>query len=155
MTKIYPSTYAYLWQDGGTWYLDHIYNIEAVKADIGESDGQLSFVVLHDTIVGILKVQWKLPYPDRPEKRSCRLHRLYLAPEVHGTGLASTLMDYVEWRAVDEGAELLWLDCMDSEPRALRFYEKHGFEKGRLYHLDFLRMHDRYRGIFLMHKDLE
>lgn len=155
MTKIYPETYDYLWPDGGEWYVDHVYNVETLATDIEEADSELSFIVQDQIVMGILKVQWKMPYPDHPERRGCRLHRLYLSSVAHGTGLASTLMEYVERRAIHEGAELLWLDCMDSEPRALRFYKKHGFEKGRKYHLDFLRMHDRYRGIFLMHKDLE
>lgn len=51
----------------------------------------------------------------------------YLHPEYWGSGVASTLMDHVETRLRAEGftAAVLWV--LEDNPRARRFYERHGW----------------------------
>ncbi|QUW18837.1 GNAT family N-acetyltransferase [Agrococcus sp. Marseille-Q4369] len=60
-----------------------------------------------------------------PSPADRELDRLYVAAEMHGTGLGAALFDAV----VDERPHYLWL--IDGNARAARFYERRGFE-----HLD-------------------
>ena len=59
---------------------------------------------------------------------TCELSKIYVTPDQHGTGTARTLMS----RALDEARALgcagVWLGTNVANARALRFYEKSGFQ---------------------------
>lgn len=56
------------------------------------------------------------------------LYAFYLHPDVWGTGVASDLLEHTEqrFRAEGFGTAVLWV--LDDNPRARRFYERHGWE---------------------------
>jgi GNAT superfamily N-acetyltransferase len=51
----------------------------------------------------------------------------YLHPEAWGTGAAISLMEHVEVRLLAEGFDTAVLWVLDDNPRARRFYERHGW----------------------------
>jgi GNAT superfamily N-acetyltransferase len=154
MSSIYPCAYQYLWEDDCSWYLNHIYSIEAVIKDIKESQSLFYFVVVKGKKQGILRIQLDKPYPDQPSLKATRLHRIYLAEEIQGKGVSKLLMKFVIDIAKENNSELLWLDCMDTKHQALKYYEKNGFEKGTLSTLEYKLLINKYRGIYLMCKAL-
>lgn len=52
----------------------------------------------------------------------------YLHPDVWGSGLADELITYTEERLRAEGFDIAVLWVLDDNPRARRFYERHGWE---------------------------
>jgi ribosomal protein S18 acetylase RimI-like enzyme len=57
------------------------------------------------------------------------LKRLYVARAWHGRGVAQALMNAVLNAARARGAKTLWLGVWERNPRAVAFYEKHGFTR--------------------------
>jgi GNAT superfamily N-acetyltransferase len=55
------------------------------------------------------------------------LHRFYVDRPAHGSGVASQLMAATRDAAAAFGARHLWLGVWEHNPRAIRFYAKHGF----------------------------
>jgi ribosomal protein S18 acetylase RimI-like enzyme len=55
------------------------------------------------------------------------LRRLYVEPDLKGSGLASQLMAEVFEGAGRAGAAAVWLGVWERNPRAIRFYERNGF----------------------------
>jgi ribosomal protein S18 acetylase RimI-like enzyme len=55
------------------------------------------------------------------------LWRFYVERRWQGSGLAHRLMAAVREVALDLGGRTLWLSVWERNPRAIRFYEKHGF----------------------------
>ncbi len=51
----------------------------------------------------------------------------YFHPSLWGTGAATELIEYVEGRLLAEGFDHAVLWVLDDNPRARRFYEKHGW----------------------------
>ena len=69
-----------------------------------------------------------LPYD--PEGRRCiELRQLYLLDSAKGTGIADVLTGWAIAEAKRRGAEDLWLSVFSANPRARRFYARHGFEE--------------------------
>jgi RimJ/RimL family protein N-acetyltransferase len=62
------------------------------------------------------------------------LHRLYLVQAAKGTGLADAFMAIARAAAHAAGAHAMVLGVFSGNPRAQRFYAKHGFEKIGDYH---------------------
>lgn len=61
-------------------------------------------------------------------RRPVELARFYVDRGFHGRGIAQQLMDAVRNAARNLGGETLWLGVWEHNPRAIRFYEKCGFE---------------------------
>ncbi|BDZ54215.1 GNAT family N-acetyltransferase [Agromyces marinus] len=59
---------------------------------------------------------------------SIELSKLYVHPVAHGAGIAGTLMGATLSTAVGTGAAVAWLGVNQENSRAIRFYEKQGFE---------------------------
>ncbi|MGR2752004.1 GNAT family N-acetyltransferase [Agromyces arachidis] len=62
------------------------------------------------------------------ERPVIELSKMYAHPEAHGTGAAGELMGATILAAMRSGAAALWLGVNQENARAIRFYEKHGFE---------------------------
>jgi ribosomal protein S18 acetylase RimI-like enzyme len=54
--------------------------------------------------------------------------RFYVVQDFHGTGIAQALMDACAHEARKRGGSTLWLGVWSLNPRAIRFYQKWGFE---------------------------
>jgi ribosomal protein S18 acetylase RimI-like enzyme len=59
---------------------------------------------------------------------SAELSKMYLLPDFHGTGVATTLMDHTLAIAAEWGVRCVWLGVNQKNQRAQRFYTKNGFE---------------------------
>ena len=71
-----------------------------------------------------------LPYP----LRSGQMKRLYVKPAFRRQGLAEGLLQAVEeFAAKTAGYEWLYLDSKDDLKNAIRFYERHGYERCHRY----------------------
>ncbi|WP_294122001.1 GNAT family N-acetyltransferase [Sphingomonas sp.] len=93
-------------------------NDPAFEVRVAESDGQL---------VGYVKLgPPHLPFEPRGE--ATELRQLYVVEEMKGQGVAQGLMEWVIERARDQRADYLYLSVFTENHRALRFYEKYGFE---------------------------
>lgn len=54
--------------------------------------------------------------------------RFYVVAEFHGVGVAQSLMDACAAEARQRGGRTLWLGVWSLNPRAIRFYQKCGFQ---------------------------
>ena len=57
------------------------------------------------------------------------LNQLFTAPEARGTGVAKALIEDAEARVAAAGHDLIWLDVVIENARAIRFYEKSGWRR--------------------------
>lgn len=67
------------------------------------------------------------PAPSCVQGRSVELWRFYVDRPFIGRGVAARLMDEVFAEAARLGANVVWLGVWERNPRAIRFYAKHGF----------------------------
>jgi len=87
-------------------------------------------VFLNETLVGMAAF---LPLEFAAAAHRAEIGAFYVLPEHHGTGAADALMAEIAAKAKSAGIWQLELFVADDNPRALRFYARHGFcEQGRL-----------------------
>jgi diamine N-acetyltransferase len=60
--------------------------------------------------------------------RPLQIERFYVDATWHGRGIAGALMSRAFERAHTHHADALWLGVWERNARAIRFYEKHGFQ---------------------------
>ena len=130
MRRIYPPAFAYLWPDGGEWYLETYHGREAFEGDLAEDNCPYYHVHLEGKPIGILWLRLHAPDPDHPELPGLKLERIYLDPSITGRGIGSYLMNYVKAAGRRLGKALVWLERMDSNESTIRFYRRQGFTRG-------------------------
>lgn len=155
MKDVYPYGYKHYWEDGGQWYVELIYNPETVRKEIARSRSHYFFVVWNGEKVGILKYDFPFSPREVEIPNAMKLHRLYLHPKAQGQGVAQVLMEHCFQVALENGLETIWLEAMESQAQAKRFYEKMGFELAYTYTLDFERIFPEYRSIQILKKSLK
>jgi GNAT superfamily N-acetyltransferase len=154
MDEIYRHSYRHIWKDEGDWYLDLIYNPETLNKELGRKRNHYFFVDLDGRKIGILKYDFPFSPREIEIPNAMKLHRLYLHPDFHGKGIAPLLVDHCEKVAKANNLESIWLEAMECQPQAGRFYEKMGFTSILSYQLNFEVMLSEYRGIKIMKKSL-
>ena len=148
MRRIYPPVYGHLWLDGGMEdYLRRCYREEAVLKDLRTPGTLYEEVLLGGRPVGILQTVSECPRPGNDAIGQFKLYRIYLDPDTHGRGLGTHCMHRVRARARALSAQNIWLEAMDTQRQALRFYRKHGFETAEAFTLDAPLMKPEYRGM--------
>jgi len=80
-----------------------------------------------DTLAGYAMLSpAALPHLD-PARATLELKRLYLMPAHFGAGIADALMEWMYGVAAERQADSLALSVFSENPRAMRFYQRHGF----------------------------
>ena len=154
MDEVYRSSYRYIWDDGGDWYVELIYKPETVFKELSRETTHYFFVELGGEKVGILKYDFPFSPREIDLPNAMKIHRFYLHPGVHGKGIAQLLMNHCVAVAKENHLDTIWLEVMECQPQAKRFYEKCGFGKAYHYVLDFEHIFPEYRGIEIWKKDL-
>ena len=77
-------------------------------------------------------------------QRTIEVQRCYMRPEYIGAGGAPQLMRKAQQRARELDAQALHLSVYQHAPRAVRFYEKHGFRRAASikFHIDAVEFDD-------------
>ncbi|MGK0364565.1 MAG: ribosomal protein S18 acetylase RimI-like enzyme [Saprospiraceae bacterium] len=153
MKKIYPPSYAHLWPDGGDWYINKVYGQKNFEKDILDINGAYFFVVLLGEIVGILFLQYNKVLEDFPDKKALKLSKIYLDSTTHGNGIGKKLIRWINEEAVRTNCETVWLEAMDTQEQAIRFYEKCGFKISSKFRLNIEMMHVHLKGMYRMYMD--
>lgn len=95
------------------------------------SDPDLEVLVCeHDgDLVAFAQLRTRKPPACVVAERPLEIQRFYVLNEWHGKRLAHDLMTAVIERAVQQGADQVWLGVWEHNPRAIAFYRKWGFSE--------------------------
>ncbi|TGV01436.1 GNAT family N-acetyltransferase [Flavivirga rizhaonensis] len=153
MERIYPPSYKHLWKNEDcSWYLDKSYGLTNFKQELNNTDAFYYFVINNSEIVGILRLVINQPLKEFPNQLTTYLHRIYLSEESQGKGIAQQLFNWVEKTAKQNNNKHIWLEAMDTQLQAIKFYNKQGYKAINKMSLEFNRIHKHLRGMFLMSK---
>ena len=125
----------------------HLYRAEDLAAFLAENHSEPAsaaflakpayatrFVHVGDEPAGYAMVcPADLPHLD-PARATLELKRLYLLPGHFGLGLGDALMDWTDTIARARGCDQVALSVFSQNPRAIRFYQRHGFTSAGSYH---------------------
>lgn len=106
------------------------YDAGRISARIAAGQIEVHLAQQGAALAGYLQLGFGVPPPTPlAGRRALEVQRCYLLPEHIGGGAAALLMARAQQRARECGAQALHLSVYQQAPRALRFYEKHGFRR--------------------------
>lgn len=108
-------------------FLDENHSEAAAAAFLAQPDYATRLAHAGEALAGYAMVaSAALPHLD-PKRTTLELKRLYLMPAHFGAGIADALMEWSHAIAAERGADSLALSVFSENPRAMRFYARHGF----------------------------
>lgn len=154
MQEIYPSAYQHFWKDKGEWYVNTVYSAKNIKKELLEVHTAYFFILFNNEVVGNFRILWDHKLPGFENKKSVKLHRVYVLEKTQGNGIGKTLLTWLENTAKEKGYELIWLDAMDEQPQAFQFYKKQGYKYHSHEFLDFELLYDNVRKMSQIYKEI-
>ena len=107
-------------------YLSQAFSADKIAAEL-QQPGELFFIAFQSgKPAGYAKLRHHNPY--LPGEKAIELQRIYVLSDFQGMQAGKKLLDCCLQLAETEGFEWVWLGVWEHNPKALRFYEKNGFE---------------------------
>lgn len=123
----YRHHFAHLWrkQDELQAFLQQEYAVPALQQSLQDEKSGW-FIAGDPSPVGFAKVSWHRT-ADGDGPTGTLLHKLYFLPGKTGQGYGETLLTEIARVAKQRGETYLWLEVLDANPHAQRFYLRQGF----------------------------
>ena len=109
-------------------YLENCLSIEQLNKEMKTEASSFFLAKIDGVTIGYLKLNCGNSDQNDLEGPGLEIERIYVVEEYHGAGIGQELYVFVEEKATELRATHLWLGVWEHNPRAIRFYEKLGFE---------------------------
>lgn len=110
-------------------YIEKYFSLENVLEELNNSENFFFIAYQENEPAGYLKL--RLPEEHLPSLKNntpIELERVYVLKKLQGTGLGYKLMQFAFEYSRQKGFDTLWLGVWEQNEKAIRFYEKLGFE---------------------------
>lgn len=109
-------------------YVNEAFDISKIKQDLEDSNILYYIVTYNDFPVGYSKVVLNATREELNSENVCRLERIYVLDEYIDKKIGIQLFNKILEKATKLEFEKIWLTVYVKNQRAIRFYEKNGFE---------------------------
>lgn len=114
--------------DNLSGYMDEAFSKQTLGAHLADGDYLTTLSYAGDQLAGYFQLRQHGDTPAHVQQRpAVELTRFYVDRSFHGKGVAQGQLQAMLELAGDR-AKTCWLCVWDQNPRAIRFYEKSGFE---------------------------
>ncbi|MBB1284530.1 GNAT family N-acetyltransferase [Flavisolibacter sp. BT320] len=109
-------------------YVESNFSLAACEAELTDDTNIFTAVVYNNVPVGYSKLILRTPHPAVNLQPVTKLERLYLLKEYYDHKLGHQLLREAISLSRESGERGMWLDVWKENHRAIRFYQKQGFE---------------------------
>jgi ribosomal protein S18 acetylase RimI-like enzyme len=110
-------------------YLNKAFSKSSITQQLLNPNSEFFFVSDQDVLVAYIKVNLKDAQTESFDKDAMELERIYVLPEFIGLGYGKLIMNKLKEMACSKKISFLWLGVWDKNEAAIRFYQRHGFQK--------------------------
>lgn len=101
-------------------YLEEKMTMDRLTEEFEDEMAVFYFAQWQEEIVGYLKIHFSV--------QGMEIERIYTKQKVQGSGVGQLLLEKAFYLAGERGVDRIWLGVWEHNPKAIRFYEKNGFE---------------------------
>ncbi len=111
-------------------YVAEKFTTAQVRNEWKHPHSRFHFACLDKRPIGYLKINTRDAQTDRPlTSHTMEIERIYVMPHYQNRKIGQYLFNYSIALAHNEGFQTVWLGVWDQNIRAIRFYERNGFEQ--------------------------
>lgn len=109
-------------------YLDRTFSVAKIESSLQKSHNVFWLAHVDRLPVGFAKLKLHSQAPFQAATNSCQLQKIYVLRDFLALKIGTALQDRLLQKAKELGFESVWLSVLKSNERAIRFYQKNGFE---------------------------
>jgi ribosomal protein S18 acetylase RimI-like enzyme len=110
-------------------YLDEKFSVEKLKEELGNPSSSFYFAENENEVIGFLKTNTGKAQTELNDLDAFEIERIYVLEAYHGKKVGQLLIDKALEEAQKTTSSYVWLGVWENNHRAVRFYQKNGFEK--------------------------
>ena len=110
-------------------YIDKAFCSDTIAREMKCPGAYFYFVYLENDLAGYFKINTAGAQTDINDKNSLEIERIYVDKGFQGMKIGHWMIDAIKDLARDFGVTYLWLGVWEKNGDAIRFYQKHGFQK--------------------------
>ena len=110
-------------------YLAQAFSLDKLREELQHSDTSFYFVYHKQKPIAYFKLNTGVAQSEFKETSGMELERIYVTSGYQGKGVGKRLLDAVFGIAKKNGIPFVWLGVWQENPKAVAFYERHGFKK--------------------------
>jgi len=133
--QTFSEAFGYLFTEGElNQYLDDTFSLKKLESSLLKPHNFFAIVYYDDKPVGYCKVKVGSHYNDSADRTHVQLQKIYILKHYLGKKLGALLLKHIFDLSEIKECELVWLVVLHTNTSAIKFYEKHGFEKLKKYY---------------------
>jgi len=109
-------------------YLDESFNDKKLTEELSDPSSWFYLASFDDRVVGYLKVNIGEAQTEFRHDGWFEIERIYVVREFWGRSFGQALLDFALTIAEEQKSSCVWLGVWEKNYRAMRFYEKNGFQ---------------------------
>ena len=109
-------------------YLDESFHPDRIHNEMNHPESHFYLAQIDGMVAGYLKINTGKAQTEPQDETALEVERIYVKREWHGKSVGQALMDHALDIARDKKATYVWLGVWPKNFRAVRFYQKYGFE---------------------------
>ncbi len=122
----YSQTYHDHWEEGGlVWYLEREFGAKRIALDLSSNNITHYFIEFQGEQIGFIKISTSFSISGI--ENANELDKFYILPQYTGLGIGNSAFEILLKAPQFQGKESLILSVIDTNVKAIRFYEKLGF----------------------------
>ena len=110
-------------------YVSRAFSPEQVTKEFNHPESTFYFVYVEDYVIGYLKINTGSAQSELLPEESVEVERIYVITEYQGKRIGAILMNQAVQVARRLNKAVVWLGVWEKNIEAIKFYERHGFEK--------------------------
>lgn len=110
-------------------YLDQTFSVTKIASSMAKPQNHYWLALLDELPVGYAKHKHPSANPIINDPAPAQLQKIYVLSEFIAHHIGHALLDAVTQAAVEAQIRVMWLTVLDSNERAIRFYERHGWTR--------------------------
>jgi ribosomal protein S18 acetylase RimI-like enzyme len=109
-------------------YMNRAFTNEKLKSELENPHSEFYLVRIDEKAVGYLKVNTANAQTEQQPNDTLEIERIYVLNDFYGQGIGLKLLEKAITIAREKRLKSIWLGVWERNHRALRFYEKNGFQ---------------------------
>jgi ribosomal protein S18 acetylase RimI-like enzyme len=126
----FTETFGYLFVDHSgdlRAYLDRTFAVAKIRGSLLQPHNAYWLGLADGLPVSYAKLKFPSPTPLVPNQAAAQLQKIYILREFLGQGIGKPLLQVVLAHAAALQINIVWLDVLTQNARAIDFYARHGF----------------------------
>ena len=153
--KVYSICFANHWEkDGLNLYLEEQFGSFRLIRDLKAKSLEYFYILDAATPIGFLKINYEAILEGFEIRTTSELEKMYIFPGSQGKGIGKTALQNVMGILRDKEKKVLFLEVLDSNENAIRFYQRLGFEFHSKKQLTYPNFKEEIRGLDRMYRKL-